>query len=186
MEPVFRQRMMAPDTKDAMESAVLILLYAEANDIKLILTLKQADLGVHSGQISLPGGKKDASDASYADTALRETFEEIGVELHRMEILGKLSPLFVPPSNFIIHPYVGFTHRRPQYVLSDNEVARLFEVNLDGFFAPENKTFFTKEFLDGKHYEVPAYKLDDYFVWGATAMILSEFEAVCGEVDYTF
>ncbi len=116
-----------PPRPDARLSAVLILFYPVDGVLHLPFILRPTYRGVHSGQVSLPGGGREAVDVTLADTALRETHEEIGVPPAGIKLLGQLSPLYVAASNHIVYPFVGWIDRRPEFRTDPYEVAMLIE-----------------------------------------------------------
>lgn len=162
------------------ESAVCILLSFSDNKCYFPL-IKRASGNSHGGQIALPGGKYDFSDKDIMETALRETYEEIGIRVPRENVLGKLSPLYVPVSNYMITPFVAFVDEVYKYDISKYEVQFVLTAELESFFSDSNKS---EELMYRGKFDVlaPYYKLENEKVWGATAMILSEFEAVYGDV----
>ncbi len=167
--------------KDARPSAVLCLLFPLKEELHVLLMKRREDKTAHSGQVSFPGGSYDASDADMRATALREANEEVGILSAEVEILGALTPLYIPVSNFNVYPFVGFAKQKPEYNLSHNEVAYTLEVPLETLFHEDRKT--VAEVVSPKSPEivrkVNAYVLDDgTVIWGATAMILSELEAL--------
>jgi len=163
------------------ESAVCLLLYPSKNKIYFPLIKRAGGEHSHGGQISLPGGKYEKEDNDILITAIRETFEEIGVKLTRDNIIGKLSPLYVPVSNYMITPYVAFVDEAKQYDISKYEVQFMLDAELSTFFSDSNKY---EKILHRGEIEVcaPYYAIEGEMVWGATAMILSEFEALCGDL----
>lgn len=174
-----------PDVKaapaDARESGVLLLLYPEGNDVCLVLIERSADGGVHSGQIALPGGRKEDTDDSLVATALREAAEEVALNAHAAEVIGLLSCLYIPVSNFKVQPVIAIAAEDPKLIPSEAEVARIIRMPLAAVFA-------RKEMVDvqasGLHLMIRtiAYMMDDgQFIWGATAMILSELETLVEE-----
>jgi 8-oxo-dGTP pyrophosphatase MutT (NUDIX family) len=172
MEALFGMRDMIPFAK---KSAVLILLFPENEHLKIIFIQRSEYEGVHSGQIAFPGGKKEEADIDFVATALRETFEEIGVESNKIEIIGQLSDLFVPPSNFLIKVYVAFSSEKLDYNIDKNEVQSVIEANIADLL--DNKNKYEKEFYAGAmglKISAPYYKVNNVEIWGATAMIVSE------------
>ena len=159
------------------EAGVLILLYERAGRLLLPLTRRTLTVEMHSGQISLPGGAREPQDASFAQTALRETREELGIPDAAISVLGPLTPLYIPPSQFCVYPYVGRTPRAFPLSPDPDEVAEVIEVSLDHLLEPVTRQEKT-HFRDGKRYDVPLYMVANHRVWGATAMILAEFLAL--------
>lgn len=169
---------------NARPSAVLISLFF-IDDILHTLLIKRTDDGkAHSGQVSFPGGRFEQADTSLSSTALREAQEEVGIVSASVEILGGLTPLYIPVSNFMVHPFVGFLSPKPDYVISNKEVARVIELPMDELLHPERKTNTEVTSAADKNFRrvVPAYKLlDGSIIWGATAMIISELQVIFGE-----
>jgi 8-oxo-dGTP pyrophosphatase MutT (NUDIX family) len=169
------KKIKSPD--NARQSAVLALFYPQNGDIGLLLIKRAVDDTVHSGQISFPGGKKEKSDADLRETALRETFEEIGISSADISIIGSLSKLYIPPSNFDVYPFVGYISSQPK--LSTNyEVEKVISASLSEFTQPDAIRYKTIKGRDGQLYEVPCYMVQDEIIWGATAMMLSELIAI--------
>ncbi|MCK9290882.1 MAG: CoA pyrophosphatase [Bacteroidales bacterium] len=177
LEPATRK--LFPDRPSAAdpprESAVLVLLYPQANSLHTVLIKRNDYNGVHSGQVSFPGGKMEASDPDHICTALRETREEIGVAETQIQILGNLSPLYVPPSNFNIQPVVGFSRHALQFSPDPYEVAEIFTVSMEEMLNPALVKKETVRLADGRLFQVPCYVFHQQIVWGATSMIISEF-----------
>jgi len=157
------------------QSAVLILLYQKDNLWKLALIKRNVYHGTHSGQISLPGGKKEPFDKDLIDTALRETEEEIGVKKDQVEILKELSPLYIPPSNFIVQPVLSIMKETPTFIPEPREVDRILEMPLH-FLLDDSNLKETTVILSGTNQKikVKAYLFEGEIIWGATAMILAE------------
>lgn len=162
-----------PDEKTR-HSAVLLLIYPKEDKLYFPLIVRPENSGVHSGQVALPGGKKEDDDPDYIATALRETSEEIGVEVPRECVLGQLSSLYIPPSNFLVHPTIAALPHTPEFVPDQREVAQLLHIDLQDFQEKDcrREGLVSAKYLKAK---VPYYDIADKIVWGATAMILSEF-----------
>jgi 8-oxo-dGTP pyrophosphatase MutT (NUDIX family) len=182
------QRLMAPQPRtgwqpahvppDARPAAALVLLYPTQGLAHLALTLRSSHLPHHGGQVSLPGGAVEPDETIEA-TALREADEEIGVERRHVTPVGRLTPLHIPISGFVLHPVVAVTLDRPSFVPSAAEVARVLDVPLAHLCAP-HAVRLRRRIHEGRAYEVPYFLLDNEVVWGATAMVLAEFLAVLG------
>lgn len=158
---------------DARLSAVLVLFYPVNGVLHIPLILRPTYRGVHSGQVSLPGGGREDFDADLVQTALREAYEEIGVPPAGVSILGQLSPLYVSASNHIVYPCVGWIGYRPEFRTDPFEVAMLIEAPLAGFQDPDNRHTEVWQ-LRGRTALVPFFRIQDQIIWGATAMMLSE------------
>lgn len=178
MSPPIRQVVSYQDAikMGARESAVLILLYEKNNKIHLVLIERSVYDGKHSGQISFPGGKKDVSDKNLKETALRETFEEIGLNATDISIIAQLSHLYIPVSNFLVFPFVGFYNKIPKFIKDDFEVENIIEVSLETLLDKNNISEKTIKIPNKNiQFKTPIYKINNIDIWGATAMILSEF-----------
>lgn len=159
-------------------AAVMILLFEnEEGEIEFPVTLRQTYDGVHSNQFSLPGGSFEPEDINLEYTAIRETVEELGVVEEQIEIAKQLTELYIPPSNFLVYPYIGIYHGTPEFTAQEDEVAQIIPVDLEAFMRA-NPVTFERRFSDYL-VEIPGYEMgEDTYIWGATAMILSEFGAL--------
>jgi 8-oxo-dGTP pyrophosphatase MutT (NUDIX family) len=155
-------------------AAVLILLYPVNNIIHTIFIRRSEFKGFHSGQISFPGGKKENSDSDLIYTALRESSEEIGIKIADVEIMGGLTKLYIPNSNYDVHPFVGYIKFKPEWETDINEVKYIIEVPLKLFYNPNIRKK-EKWNVNGSDIIVPFFNVKDNKIWGATAMILNEF-----------
>jgi 8-oxo-dGTP pyrophosphatase MutT (NUDIX family) len=164
------------------KSAVLLLFYPEADQIFLPMIVRPVYTGVHSGQVAFPGGRMEDTDRDLPDTALREAHEEIGIPPATVEVLGLLSPLFIPASNYIVYPVVGAIDVRPDFNTDPREVAQLLEIPLNDLL--DATRIGTKEIVvrDNITIQAPFYDLQGQMVWGASAMILSELLVVLEEI----
>ena len=159
----------------AKNSAVLILLFPENGKLKTVFIQRSVYDGVHSGQISFPGGKVEATDKDFEATALRETFEEIGVKPEEIEIIGQLTDFYISPSNFLVKVFAGYTLQKPAFIPDKKEVQSILEVDIDEFFDSNNIA--EKEFYSTSRKTAvfaPCYLVNGLEIWGATAMMLSE------------
>ncbi|ASB51053.1 NUDIX hydrolase [Alkalitalea saponilacus] len=162
-----------PDRKVARLSSVLILLYPSSKGLSIPFIQRPEYVGVHGGQISLPGGKCEPTDACYYDTALRETHEELGIDPDTVTLLGELSSLYIPNSNYIVYPQVGSLDGEPEFRPNQFEVKEVFDVPLNVFLEPVNRTLIKN--INGHRLEAPFFDVEGRQIWGATAMIMSEF-----------
>ncbi|MFT4061198.1 MAG: CoA pyrophosphatase [Edaphocola sp.] len=160
----------------ARQSAVLVLLYPEMGRPHIVLIQRAVGGGVHSGQIALPGGKKEDTDETLADTALREAHEEVALLAKDVSVMGLLSPLYIPVSNFVVNPVLAVCHQPPVLTPSDYEVAAIITPALNELFA--RKEAVSVRASEGVNIKTMAYAMrpEKTIVWGATAMILSELE----------
>lgn len=164
------------DGTNPLSSGVMILLFPADEGISTVF-IKRTQGGAHSGQIALPGGKQEYSDQNLLHTAKRETFEEIGVKADLIRDIGVLTPLYVPHSNFVIQPVIGFVTFYPVFELQKEEVAEVIVVPIRQLFNPVNRK--TMSFHhQGTEIIAPYYDTYGHQIWGATAMIISEFEVV--------
>ena len=162
-------------------AAVLILLYLEDNEIHFFLTKRSNELEHHKGQISLPGGTQEENE-ELTHTALRETQEEIGINKTSISIIGSMTPLFVPVTGFMIHPFIGYSSNKLAPTPDPSEVEAIFSVNISDLLNETNQTI-EKRNIRGYDVEVPYFKLNNYEVWGATSMILSEFRDLIKSIN---
>jgi 8-oxo-dGTP pyrophosphatase MutT (NUDIX family) len=161
---------------NARPAGVLILLYPQHGEWHFPLMKRVEDGLTHGGQISLPGGSQEAGE-SIRETALREACEEVGAACAEVDVLGQLTTIYIPPSNFLVTPTVGRVDYRPDFKCDPREVAELIEVPLSTLFDP---TVVKREpwTLRSMQVEVPFFQIGQHKVWGATAMILSEFKMI--------
>lgn len=170
--------------QDARWSGVLIMLYQDEEDIRFPLIIRQSDGGVHSGQIGLPGGKFEPSDLELSRTALRETEEEIGIPAESIQLIGKLTSLYIPPSNFLVHPFIGVYKGKPLFIPDHNEVDSVLEFGLEDLLNDELIREKQITLSSGIMVQSPAIEFEGYTIWGATAMMMSELKAVLMEMGY--
>ncbi|MEZ4779099.1 MAG: CoA pyrophosphatase [Flavobacteriaceae bacterium] len=169
----------AVDMQSARKAAVLCLFYPSIEaKTHFSLILRKTYPGVHSAQIGFPGGKVEPTDASLEHTALRETEEEVGVLQQQVQVLKQLTEVYIPPSNFFVHPFLGITSQTPQFKIQDEEVEALIEVPLLEFLEDNARITQILSTSYAKDIEVPAFKLQGHVVWGATAMMLNEVREI--------
>ncbi len=171
MAPDFRGDF--PDQGNPFRAAVLILLYPVRGEIHMVFMKRNEYDGPHSGQVSFPGGAWEQHDLDLEQTALRETREEMGLQ-EDMEILGALTPLHIPVSNFLVSPFVAWVEQTPVFRPDRSEVQYLIEVSLKELMDPSIRDSETLHH-HGMSVEAPFYQVGQDKIWGATAMMLSEF-----------
>jgi 8-oxo-dGTP pyrophosphatase MutT (NUDIX family) len=175
-----RELMDMKDTSRWVKSSVLLLLYPAESGQKISTVLIQRPNyeGVHGGQISLPGGRWEEGDKDLAATAIREAKEEIGIDAANVSLIGSLSELYIPPSSYIVYPFVGFSVKRPYFRLDPHEVDSIIEIGLGDLINDDlvvRKNIYVR---DGFSVFGPCFEIDNYTIWGATAMILNEFKEI--------
>ena len=158
------------------KAAVMMLFYPKNSQTHLALILRTSYNGVHSSQIAFPGGKVEPKDFDLSQTAIRETHEEIGVHPKNISVVRAFTEVYIPPSNYMVYPFLGFCKKELEFQLQEDEVAGIVELPL-------------KEFLDDRivvtnimktsyagSIDVPGFQVNEHFIWGATAMMLSELK----------
>ncbi|MCE6989278.1 CoA pyrophosphatase [Dyadobacter sp. CY323] len=159
------------------KSAILILFYPHKNEIYFPLILRPAYDGVHSGQVAFPGGRYELTDKDLVQTALREAQEEIGLRLNDVKILGCLTELFIPASNFYVLPVIAAMPYRPDYYPDPREVEEIFEIKLEDI--SDSDIIGSSDIqVRGEQVHAPHYMVQGYKIWGATAMMISELLTV--------
>jgi len=185
MAPSIRTNLMNSfdQSKLPRQSAVLILLYPFENEIYTVFMKRSNDGTVHSGQISLPGGQVEPEDNSLIETALREAEEEMGIKAKDVNVLGQISPLMIPVSNFTVQPVVCCLDYRPTFVPNPSEVQEIIELRLSHLLNPQNCA---TEILSRHQVQItaPYYDAHGHHIWGATAMIMSEFLEIIRELEH--
>jgi 8-oxo-dGTP pyrophosphatase MutT (NUDIX family) len=162
----------------AKKAAVMMLFYPKERETHLVLIKRNSYPGVHSSQIAFPGGKVDPEDVDFRQTALRETFEEIGISEDKISVVKDFTPLYIPPSDFLVYPFMGVCSTEIEFVLQQEEVAGIIEVPLKTLL---DESIISNKILDtsyAKSLEVPVFEIEGHIVWGATAMMLSELKDV--------
>ena len=181
------QLLMAPDPRPgqkayfevegtALKAGVLLLLYEEGGELRLLLTRRTERVLHHPGQISFPGGEQHPGESVEA-TALRETEEELGLDLGAVRILGRLTPLYIPSSNYCMYPTVAHLPVRPVFAPQADEVAETIEVPVAHLMEPKNRGRMDWT-IGARKVDAPFYEFLGHKIWGATAMVLAEFLTV--------
>ena len=182
MQSTSKLRLTVKPNKRTRKSAVLILFYPYKGEIYFPLILRPAYDGVHSGQVAFPGGRYERTDENLIRTALREAQEEIGLRLNDVKVLGILTELFIPPSNFYVLPVIAAMPYRPDFFPDPREVEDIFEIKLKEI--SDVSIIGSSEIqVRGVQITAPHYEVNGYKIWGATAMMISELLTVLKAVD---
>jgi 8-oxo-dGTP pyrophosphatase MutT (NUDIX family) len=180
MAPSHRPDVIKPE--NAIKAGVLILLYPNPIDLHIVLMKRTEYPGVHSAQISFPGGKYELTDKSLVNTAIREAKEEIGVAPELITVLGALTPLYIPVSEIEVHPVVAYAPHKLSFTINKVEVDYLIEVSVEKLL--HFNAIYTKSYSSDKYSgTIPYYDIQGNHVWGATAMIMSEFIEVLNSIS---
>jgi 8-oxo-dGTP pyrophosphatase MutT (NUDIX family) len=156
------------------QAGVLLLLFPDKGKLNTVLIRRPSFMKHHAGQIAFPGGQFESKDKNLMETALREAAEEIGINTGQVEIIGQLSTLYVKVSNFSIQPFIGWSPAVPSFQFDTNEVTGIHVIQVDDLLNPKTLQSQKVDTSNGFN-EFPGFLVDDVFIWGATAMILSEF-----------
>lgn len=170
------------DSINPKKAAVMMLFYPKKGRTHLVLIVRNSYKGVHSSQIAFPGGKYEAEDQSFEKTALRETYEEIGIHPENIEIIMPFTNLYIQPSNFMVYPFLGICKEEIVFVPDGNEVVNIIELPLNDFLNDNLIITTTMSTSYAENIEIPAFKINEHIVWGATAMMLSELKEVLKKV----
>lgn len=166
------------DNKNPRNAAVLMLCYPKNGKTHLVLIVRNSYQGVHSAQIAFPGGKFEQEDVDFAATAIRETHEEVGIHPNQIEVVKSFTQVYIPPSNFMVYPFLGICREEISFIPDPLEVAGIIELPITTFLSDtivietELKTSYANSI------KVPAFEIENHIVWGATAMMLSELKEV--------
>lgn len=195
--PLLAQRahdlMMPPERREMMKNlnfeeinprkaAVMMLLYPKVNQTHLILILRNSYNGVHSSQIAFPGGKVALEDVTIQHAALRKTQEEIGITTDKINVIRAFTEVYIPPSNFIVYPFLGYCSEELHFIPDPNEVAELIEFPIIDFLNEATVVNKIVTLSNATTSTVPAFKINKHLVWGATAMMLSELKELLKKV----
>lgn len=164
------------------KAAIMMLFYPKKEETHLVLIVRNSYPGVHSSQIAFPGGKVEIYDESLQDTALRETHEEIGISSDKINVIRAFTDVYIPPSNFMVYPFLGYSEEELIFYPDPSEVAGIIELPLKDFLDDSNIVIKRMATSYTESIDVPAFKIDEHFVWGATAMMLSELKDVLKRV----
>lgn len=164
------------------DSAVLLLMYPHLEELYLVFMLRPVYDGTHSGQICFPGGRMETSDKNLWKTALREAYEELKIKESEVSRIGELSPVYVPPSNFLIRPFLSYSQQRPNFIADKKEVEEIIEIPLKELQKKETLRKSKIYVQQRGELEVKGFHYNSRFIWGATSMILMEFLDVLEKV----
>lgn len=164
------------------EASVMMLFYPKNDEPHLVMILRNSYKGVHSSQIGFPGGKVEKFDISLVDTALRETFEEIGVNRELITIIRPFTALYIPPSNFKVYPFLGYATQELNFNPDDREVFGIIEMPLSTLMDDNSKVSKTLSTSYMEEVDVPAFKFQEHYIWGATSQMLNELKEVLKRV----
>ena len=175
MAPWYRKIIMPSQSKmdAARKAGVLLHVFNGGDGLEVLYMRRPAYEGTHGGQVSFPGGKHESGDKDFLQTALREAEEEVGLKATNVQVLRSLSPLYIPPSNFLVHPYLSYADHRPELVLDPKEVEHVFSIPVEALLSDE-LVGKTKVKTKMGTMTVPAYHWNGEIIWGATAMITAE------------
>lgn len=164
------------------KAAVLMLLYPKKSKTHLALIVRNSYPGIHASQIAFPGGKVEVYDADLSQTALRETHEEIGVHKDKVNVIRAFTEVYIPPSNYLVSPFLGFSEEELSFTLSPDEVSGLIELPLLKFLDESIIVSVEMSTSYANQISVPAFQIGEHLVWGATAMMMSELKEVIKKV----
>lgn len=181
MAPLERVKMMEENSYDlssVRKAAVMMLFYPKNEVTHLVLIVRNSYPGVHSSQIAFPGGKVEEIDFDLKQTALRETHEEIGIHPNDIHVIRDFSSIYIPPSNFLVYPFLGVSQTELTFTIQEEEVAGIIELPLSALLDDTIMSIKNLETSYSKLIEVPVFQIEEHTVWGATAMMLSELKDV--------
>ena len=178
------RNLVRPDEKscDFQLSAVMIVLFMNEGELHTIFTIRSEQLSQHKGQISFPGGKYDDEDRTLEHTALRETNEELRMDTSNIKIIGQLTDLFIPHSNFRVSPFIGFMEEIPTISPNEAEVQGVIYATVESLLDPSNINKGTFGTRDGIEITAPYFNIQGKRIWGATAMITAELVVILKEL----
>ncbi len=161
--------------------AVMMAIYEHDDSLYFPMMLRPQKSRAHPGQISFPGGKREKEDQDLIETAIRETHEEVGVIVPRTNIIGALTPVFIPPSNSLVTPILAHIKGKPSYTIAPDEVERALDISISDLNNPTNKKVKKVILTNGEYFEMPAFAVQDVFIWGGSARMIMEFNKLLRE-----
>lgn len=185
LSPLHRESMLELNIETqlkAKKASILMLCYPDFQGVMhLVLIERNTYAGVHSAQIGFPGGRPESEDTDLQSTALREMEEEIGFDRRLVQIIRSLSPIYIPPSQFYVHPFLGYTQSLGSFSKDDREVAQILEIPLKTFMQTQ-PTHAQVSLPNDLLQVVPVFEWQEHRIWGATAMMLSELKEMLKQV----
>ena len=163
-------------TTNPKKAAVMMLFYPKKSVTHLVLIVRNSYPGIHSSQIAFPGGRVEEFDKNLQETALRETHEEIGISPDKINIIRPFTEIYIPPSNFMVYPFLGYCEHEIAFELQQEEVAGIIELPLSEFMDEHIVVSKSMNTSYSDFFEVPCFKVNEHYIWGATAMMLSELK----------
>ena len=164
------------ELKKPKKAAVMMLFYPKNAITHLVLIVRNAYPGVHSSQIAFPGGRVEEFDINLQETALRETHEEIGIHPNKINVVRPFTEIYIPPSNFMVYPFLGYCDHEITFELQQEEVAGIIELPFSEFMDEAIVVTKSMDTSYSESIEVPCFKVEEHYIWGATAMMLSELK----------
>ncbi len=180
--PTRRVKFDKEEILSARESGVLILFYVKENEPHIALMQRPKYDGTHGGQVSFPGGKREESDTDIIHTALREANEEVGVVMEDVEVVGQLTEVYIPVSNFNVSPVVGFVNYHPEFIIDEHEVEELIELRLSDVTSVEKLEESRILLSNDTIIKAPSFVFENKIIWGATALMLNELRWLLREL----
>ncbi len=163
--------------------AVMIAFYEINNELFVPMMLRPIKSRVHPNQVAFPGGKREEGDQDLKDTAIREMEEEIGINVPKSQVIGQLTPVFIPPSNALVTPIIGYLTQKPNYIPSPDEVAEVLDVKITDLRNPNNMNIHKAVISKDDAIDMPAYKANGKVIWGGTARMITELNKLLYEFD---
>ena len=152
-------------------------------ETSVVFIVRKSNSGIHSSQVGFPGGKPEKQDVDLSQTAIRETHEEIGVNIKTIKIIRPMTEVFIPPSNFVVKPYIGYTLKTPNFTPQISEIDSIFEVSLKSILNFNNQKKSIVKTSYGPTISVPSFVFNGHIIWGATAMILIEIVSLLNLIN---